>query len=282
MEARSEGITTVQVLPATENVFAGMACVIKTAGPIEKRVVAPDHAVVMAVSSDPTSRNRSRSRPDSIYVRQPTNRMGVVWIVRNALQQATQSGQESELSPAANELLSKIARGTQEVCCVSRTDFDIRSALQLGNGYGYQPTIYGGGEVYRMIDEFATSKSKLVFTALTSGSSGRALRGAEGTDLRWNVPGKLQAAGIQFCLAGTHLLDQARFAVRFGLAPEQALQAVTSGPAKILRIDDRVGSIRVGKDADLVALSGDPWQPTSAIKWTMVAGDIYGNNESTQ
>jgi imidazolonepropionase-like amidohydrolase len=279
VEARNAGVTTIQVLPATENVFSGMACVVKTAGTSDERILSAEHAVVMSVSSDPTSRNRSRSRPDSIYVRQPTNRMGVVWIVRSALQQALASSESGDLSRSAIELLAKVASGEQEVCCVSRTDFDIRTALQLGNDYGYQPTIYGGDEVYRMFDEFALAKAKLVFTAVTAGAMGRSLRGTEGTDLRWNVPGKLQAAGIEFCLAGDQLLDQAQFAVRYGLAPQKALQAVTIGPAKILRIDDRVGSIAVGKDADFVALNGDPLQFTSAIGWVMIDGKVQFQQE---
>ena len=51
-------------------------------------------------------------------------------------------------------------------------------------------------------------------------------------------------------------------------------------PAKILRLDDRLGSITTGKEADLVALSGDPLQPTSSVEWTMVGGKIYGKFES--
>ena len=170
------------------------------------------------------------------------------------------------------------------MCCVSRTDFDIRTALQLGNDYGYQPTIYGGDEVYRMIDEFASGESETRLHG-THQPEPRGVR-CEGPRVRicgGMCPVKLQAAGIDFCLAGDSTARPGTVCSPLWTCSQtRRLQAVTNGPAKILRIDDRVGSIRVGKDADLVALSGDPWQPTSAIKWTMVAGEIYGNNESTQ
>lgn len=279
-EAVDQGITTAQVLPATESVFSGFACVLKTAGPVEQRIIADQHAVVLAISSDPTSRNRSRSRPDSIYVRQPTNRMGVVWIIRNNLHQAQQGITADGLDPQTSKIMQGIVDGSRSVLSVSRTDFDIRSAIELGDTYGFQPTIYGGDEVYRMLDEFKASGRSLVYTALTVNAAGRSLRGNEGTELRWNVPGVLHAAEIPFCLAGDNLIDQARFAVRFGLPAEQALAAITLRPAEILGLQQQLGSITKGKAADLVALNGDPLQPTSHIQWTMVGGAIFGNNES--
>ena len=281
-EAVDQGVTTVQVLPETESVFSGFACVLKTAGAPEQRVVKADQGVVLAISSDPTSRNRSRSRPDSIYVRQPTNRMGVVWIIRNTLHQ-TQLGNASDaLDPKTTKILQGILDGAHPVLSVSRTDYDMRSALELGSTYGFLPSIYGGDEVYRMLDEFKESGARLAYTALTTNSAGRSLRGDEGTELRWNVAGKLHSAGVSFCLAGENLLDQAQFAVRFGLPREAALAAITLKPAQFLNLESQLGSITAGKQADLIALSGDPLQPTSTVNWTMVGGKIYGNFESNK
>lgn len=279
-EAIDQGVTTVQVLPETQSVFSGFACVMKTSGTPAQRLLNAEQGVVLAISSDPTSRNRSRSRPDSIYVRQPTNRMGVVWIVRSTLHR-TQLGHASDaLAPETTSILQGVLDGSRPVLSVSRMDYDIRSALELGESYGFLPTIYGGDEVYKMVGEFKASKAKLVYTALTTNSSNRSLRGSEGTQLRWNVAGKLHTAGIPFCLGGNNLLDQARFAVRFGLPKPDALAAITLRPAEILNMDQRMGSITAGKDADLVALSGDPLQPTSSVVWTMVSGKIHGNLES--
>ncbi len=274
-EALDQGVTTIQILPETESVFSGFACVVKTAG--EARLIDGEKGVVIAICSDPASGNRSRSRPDSIYVRQPTNRMGVVWIVRNALHQAKNKGSILGVDPKTQHVLEKIVAGKMSVLSVSRMDYDIRSALELGGQYNFKPTIYGGDEVYRMLDTFKESGASLVYTALTTSSS--RLRGSEGTELRWNVPGQMHEARIKFCLAGSNLLDQARFAVRYGLPTDQALMSITLHPAKILNLDKEIGSIEVGKQADLVALSGDPLKPTSRVEWTMLRGKIYGNKE---
>ena len=67
-------------------------------------------------------------------------------------------------------------------------------------------------------------------------------------------------------------MDSLRFAVRAGLPSAEALSWVTLRPARILGIADRVGSIEKGKDADLIAWSGDPLAPTSRVTWVMVDG----------
>lgn len=280
LEALEDGVTTAQVIPATESVFSGLACIAKTAGDLAGRTIASSGTAVLAVSSDPTSRNRARARPDGIYMRQPTNRMGVVWIIRSSMNHVRSGGTVAGADPMSTDLLKEVLQGKRRSLAVSRTDFDIRSALDVGDEFGFKPIIYGGDEVYRILDEFKKREGQVVYTALAR--SAATSRGSEGTALRWNVPGKLIEARIPFCLAGEALLDQARFASRFGLSHEQALAAITSRPAEMLGLSNRIGTIAMEKDADLVALNGDPLQPTSGIVWTMVSGKIYGNDKSKQ
>jgi hypothetical protein len=201
--------------------------------------------------------------------------MGVVWIVRSTLHQANRGDSPRGIDPDTQTLLSELLNKQRTVISVSRTDFDIRSALDLGDEFGFQPVIYGGDEVYRIVDEFKERGGKLVYTALATSTA--SLRGQEGTELRWNVPGKLAEEEIEFCLAGDALLDQARFAVRFGLDPKSAFASITSRPAEMIGQADRIGTISVGKDADLVGLSGHPLKPTSGVQWTMVGGKTYGS-----
>ncbi len=271
-ELLDAGITTVQILPRTESVFAGLACIAKSTGMEASPSSKP--AAVLAICDDPTSGNRNRTRPDSIFVRQPNTRMGVVWIVRQTLHKAAQGELSDSVGAQVKSVLSDVVQGELPVVSVSRTDFDIRSALQMGEKYGFKPVVCGGDEVYSMVDEFAASGSTLIYTALTVNATASALRGTEGTELRWNVPGQLLDAQIPFCLAGSDLLDQARFATRFGLPASEAIKAITHWPAKIIGMDDRIGTIAMGKDADLIAFSGDPLEPTSRLEWTMISGEV--------
>lgn len=259
----ASGTTCVHLTPGTSNVIAGLAGAVKTSGPLDGRIVAAKTGLAISVCSDPASGNTSRSRPDSIYVRQPTNRMGVVWMLRSAFH-STQAGKFD--SPA----MKLAAAGELPIFAVSRTHYDIQSLLSLADEFSFHPTLIGGQEAWKLTDELAQRKIAVVLQRATPGSS----RGEERTRVSGNMAARLNTAKVQFCLSGGDLLDQMRFAVRFGLPAEAALAAVTSSPAAILKIDDRIGSIEVGKDADLVGLNGDPLEFSTAIQWVMVDGAI--------
>jgi imidazolonepropionase-like amidohydrolase len=263
-QAQADGVTTVAIVPGTDNVIAGLSCIAKTAGEKSKRVVKPDHALVVTLASDPVLGNNSRNRPDSIYNRQPTNRMGVVWILRSELAQAKQS--PSKERTALREALA----GTRPVVCVSRSDSDLIAALRLRQEYPMKLTFAGGQEAYKLRSALAAAKVPVLLGPLTTAAGA----GPEGTETVLNLAGTLQEAEIPFALTGGNLLDQARLAVRFGLPKDAALSAITAAPAKLLGLESRLGTIAVGRDADLVALTGDPFELTTRIRWTMIDGVI--------
>jgi imidazolonepropionase-like amidohydrolase len=278
-EAIDEGITTAHLLPGTQSVIAGCSSIVKVSGGGENgdkpAVLAEKHGLTIALSSDPTSRNQARGRPDSIFMRQPTNRMGVVWILRSALHKTQNDQTASFLTPESRAIIASAMKGELPIYSVSRKDVDIRSTFTLQDEFGVRPIIVGGDETYRILDDVTERKPSIIYTDLTSRSSTSGLRGPEGTERRWNVASQFATAGIDFCLAGSDLLDQARFATRFGLDRNQALKSITLSPAKILKVDQQVGSIENNKDADLVAFNGDPLEFTSAINWVMVNGKIH-------
>jgi imidazolonepropionase-like amidohydrolase len=71
----------------------------------------------------------------------------------------------------------------------------------------------------------------------------------------------------------------AAYAVRYGMDEEEAFRAITIYPAKLLGIDDRIGSIEQGKDADLVILSGEPFDFRSRVEKVVVNGKIVYENK---
>jgi imidazolonepropionase-like amidohydrolase len=121
-------------------------------------------------------------------------------------------------------------------------------------------------------DELAAAKVPVILGPLTSSAT---RSGPENTEQIWNQPGLLHKAGVPFALSGGALLDQARFAVRYGLPADVALEAITRTPARLLGIENRVGTVEAGRDADLVALSGDPLELITSIRWVLVDGKIY-------
>ncbi|MDG2012434.1 MAG: amidohydrolase family protein [Pirellulaceae bacterium] len=262
------GTTTMCVCPGTQNVVSGIASIVKTGG---EQVVNDDYALVASICSDPTARNSSRQRPDSIYVRQPTNRMGVVWILRNSLSKVKQGKMES--APLAEAL-----NGKRPFFIVSRVAHDLSTAATLAEEFDFQPILVGGHESYKITDLISARNYSVILGGTTTGS----MFGPEQTELCWNQAGILDEAGITFCISGNNQLEQARFAHRFGLDANKALAAITTSPAQILGINERVGTIEIGKDADLIALQGDPLEFTTAIEWVMVDGKITEPKNTTR
>lgn len=262
-EALAEGTTSVGLFPGTDGVIAGLACAVKTAG--EHRLLKKETGLVITMSSDPAFGNSARSRPDSIYVRQPTNRMGVVWMLRASFDKATRL-KAPEMATVGEALACE-----RRMYAVSRTEHDLNSVLRLSKEFSFAPTVIGGHEAYKIREDLAAAKVPVILAALSTSS---ATQGPETTEVIWNQPGLLHKAGVTFALSGGKLLDQARFAVRYGLQPDAALRAVTSTPAKLLGLEERVGTIAAGRDADLVALDGDPFELTTSIQFVLVDGNI--------
>ena len=80
---------------------------------------------------------------------------------------------------------------------------------------------------------------------------------------------------------GERLAYQPGLAMRGGLSFDAALAAVTITPARMAGVDDRIGSLEVGKDADFVLWSGEPFQPTSRILGVVLNGELVVDNRST-
>src|SRR5439155_17889428 len=109
-------------------------------------------------------------------------------------------------------------------------------------------------EAYKLKSELAAAKVPVLLGPLSTIPG----TGPEQTETVLNAAGELHAAGVNFALTGGRLIEQMRFAVRFGLKPEAALAAVTATPARLLGVEDRLGTIARCTGADPVALSGDP------------------------
>ncbi len=144
-------------------------------------------------------------------------------------------------------------------------------ARMLATDYGMSVVVYGPGRVDRAADELrrlgAQAIVSLPFLAQDGIQRVHVLRQAADAGLRFGLrSGVATGAG--------DLVPQLAFAVSQGWDANAALSALTIRAAEILGVEDRVGSIEVGKDGDLVFLSGDPFAPGTRVVRVMVEGEV--------
>lgn len=279
-ELRS-GVTTVLASPPDNNVIGGLALAIKTGGPndVEARTLKADAALRGSFGTEPSQGNQqSAGVPQSFYVRRPTTRMGVEWEFRKAFYDAIAAQRFPERDFPGADVLQKVLSGELPLCVQAWATQDIRTAMYLKEEFGI-PNLF--------VDAAAEAWKEpelLVRTGIGVVLPPHSFQGRVGRDramFAWNTAKLLHDLEVPFALSGhgaavatERLAYQPALAMRGGLPFDAALEAVTIAPARMIGVDDRVGSIEVGKDADLVLWSGPPFQPTSRVIGVMLDGHL--------
>jgi imidazolonepropionase-like amidohydrolase len=274
--ARAAGVTAVHVMPGTQDVIGGLSAVVKTWAADPAAMVLKDEAALRIVlGAEPSAGNRAirGGTIDSIYYRRPTTRMGVVWEVRKNFYEAKDRlsrtlGGGTPPPDRGLEVLCRVLQGKLTAVTTARSEQDLRTALRLAAEFGYTPVIDEAQEAHYVIDELAKAK---VWVMVGAPSADRVTGSgaSDGADPRFSTLSMLQEHGVPFVITtGTNtqaldLIREATFAVRFGIAPQRALDAITVDAAKLLGVGDRIGQLAAGKDADFVVWSADPLDPAS-------------------
>ncbi|MEM8709791.1 MAG: amidohydrolase family protein [Planctomycetota bacterium] len=275
------GVTTAFVPPLNRNVVGGVGVTVKTAGgaTLADRMLEGADMLCGAIGSLPSSGNSPASgRPRSFYNRRPTTRMGVEWEWRKSLFDAAQAPEDG--ASADTRVLQDVLAGKVGAYIQAYATQDIRTAVYLKEemereGFGkIRLVIDGGAEAWREPELLVRTATAVVLPPVPS--QGRTV---DSSFMAINTAKVLQDAGIPVALsahdARTQPLGiQAGLAMRGGLTREEALRAVTMTPAQILGVDARVGSIEVGKDADLVLWNGEPFEATTRPVGVMVGGQL--------
>ncbi|HLJ57242.1 MAG TPA: amidohydrolase family protein, partial [Chthonomonadaceae bacterium] len=179
--------------------------------------------------------------------------------------------------------LAPILDGRMALRVHADTAGDIRRALELADAYHLRIVLEGGTEAYQVADELARRQIPVVVTP--------PLRPALRTDLdiqrpsaagrvRLDAVASLVQAGVAVSLAAdvqterADLLGLAAIQVGYGVPRDAALRLITLAPARALGVEGRVGSLEPGKDADLLVLSGDPFDTMTQVEMTMVSGAV--------
>jgi Imidazolonepropionase and related amidohydrolases len=173
------------------------------------------------------------------------------------------------------EALVEVLDGKRVVHFHTHRHDDIMTVLRLQKEFGFRVVLHHVSEGWKVADEIA--KAKIPATVILIDSPGGKL---ETMDIRFETPAIMDKAGV---LVGFHTDDyitdsrlfmrMAAIAVRGGMSREKALYGLTMANAKILDLDNRVGSLEPGKDADFIVLSGDPLSVYTHVLQTWVEGN---------
>ena len=174
------------------------------------------------------------------------------------------------------EVLASVVRGEKKLALYIDRAAEIETVLQALDPYELDIVIFGGREAWKVTDALTSRNIPVIINAMDNRPSNFDRMG-----VRLDQARLLHDAGVQFAFmtedlfTDTRLLSQAAgVAVAYDLPWQAALDAITISPARIWGLDDRVGSIEIGKEATFLIWSGDPLELTSHVRYLVVAGKI--------
>ncbi len=186
--AIAEGVTTAHVSPGATSVIGGLSFVTKTAGRPGERVfpiLKQDAGLFIGLCSEPAGGNASRNRPSSIYTRQPTNRMGIVWMLRSEFGKVRSKADRGTELTTDEMIIKQMMDGKYKLFAISHAENDLEGVLRIADEYGLKPTIVGGEEAYRIIPQFKEKKTAIVLTKIPLDA---AAIGEDSSEMHWGKP----------------------------------------------------------------------------------------------
>src|SRR5215204_510505 len=285
---RVEGITSTLTAP-TGGLISGQAALINLLGTAPKEMaVVPQAALVInypRVGFSGGGFGGGFQQPANLADTLSANERQVEQI-RKMLRDAEAYGRAQDAyakdkslpRPDRNVVLEPLVpyvRGEQPVIFRADREAEIRRALRFADEMKLKPIILGGDDAWKVASLLKEKNVPVVLTGIFS------LPGREDDayDSLYENPAKLQQAGVRFCIstgdAGPEVRNLAQYAgmaAAFGLSKADAVKSVTLYPAQILNVADRLGSIEVGKMANLVVTDGDLLEIRSRIRFLLIDG----------
>ncbi len=264
------GVTTACVAPRSANTFAGLAGAVKT-GPNGGMVL--QEQCFLQVAIVPESLDQQRF---------PTSRMGALDLMRAAFRAAAQPLTSPTTSPTPDrQVLRDVLSGAVPLAVHARTHDEITCALDLFDaarggvlaGSQARLLLLGATEAGKSLDRLVALNAGVLIEPLHAGLQAQALA----------LPATLAGRKIRFAFAAAspqELRLSAALAVRHGLSRAAAMAAITAWPAALLNLDDRVGTLLQGKDADLLVFDGDPIDLSARLIAVCLGGQPVAGNPS--
>lgn len=266
-EALDYGVTTVVTGPGSANPIAGQMCALKTEGRrVDTMIVRAPLAIKMAMGENPKTSYHAKAQS-------PVTRMAIASIIRDQLakakkyaQQLADAMQDDELEEpeydAKCEALLPLLNHTIKAHIHAHRADDIFTAIRIAKEFDFEYVIVHGTEGHLIASELEQEGADVLLGPLIGSRTKPELANAS-----VKGAGILDGAEVRIAISTDHpevpchyLLMSAQLAAEAGLDKEKALRAITIDAASICGIADRVGSLEVGKDADIILYEQEPMQ----------------------
>ena len=263
-EAREAGITTACTGPGSANVVGGEYVVIKTYGDRVDNMIVKDHAAMKVALGENPKRVYSGKQ------KSPTTRMAIAAILRetlfkakNYVEKLEKAKEDESKAPKFDmkmEAMARVIKREMPLKVHAHRADDIFTAIRIAKEFDVDITLDHCSDGHIIVDYLA----KEGYPAIVGPTLGHRSK-VETRNKTFETPGVLQRAGVKVAITTDspvvplhYLPICAGKAIDAGMDEMEALKAITINPAEILGISDRVGSLEVGKEADIVVFDGHP------------------------
>ncbi len=266
---REFGVTTIHTGHSPQALMSGQTMIAKTTGKnVEEATIIPT-AMIATVLGQGAIAGQGRS---------PGTRAKQAAMLRAELIKASENSKKTDApKDLKSEIMVRVIKRELPLLITAHTAQDIMTALRIAKEFNIRIVLDGAAESHLLINEIKASG----FPVIIHPTMYRA--GGELENLSMETASKLKAAGIPVALQSGYegyvpktrvVLFEAALAAANGLSRRDALATITIDAARILGIDNRVGSIAVGKDGDIAMYDGDPFEYTSHCTGTIINGRI--------
>lgn len=280
-DAIKGGITTVMTGPGSANVLGGESLVMKTYGrTVEEMVILNPCGIKGAFGENPKRVYGTRNVPAT-----PGTRMATASLMRDALvkaqnylkkvEDAKKDGKHVDRELQQESVARLLTKELPLRAHAHRAD-DIMTILRIAKEFDIDVTLEHCTEGHKIADIIAEAGVPAMVGPTMTARSKYELK-----DRSLDTPAILHQAGVKVSLITDHPVIPIQFlplcagvAIRHGFPEEEALKSITINPAEALGVADRVGSLEVGKDADIVIFDGHPLETRTKVEKVFINGEL--------
>lgn len=281
-DAMQAGVTSAMIGPGSANVVGGQFAFVKTHGRcIDDMIVKAPAAMKVAFGENPKVNYSGQGVS-------PSTRMAIAALLREELTKAEAYRKKREKNKEEEkdfryECWLPVLRGEIPLKAhVHRAD-DILTAVRIAKEFHLRMTLDHCSEGHLIMEELEAAG----FPAIV-GPDMASRNKIEVQNMAFKTAGLLAGHGILTAVTTDHPVSKIQFlpicaglAVKAGMSPEEGMRSITINAAKICGVDDRVGSLSPGKDADIAVFSGNPMEVFTKTRYTLIDGEIVYSSEKS-